>query len=114
MLGEREGSSLPAATTSLCSCKLQEQNVVLFLGQLKHEIIREAFDVAANSQVEVTGGDLVEFGQLRIEHDLLATDQVDPAFDQFHWYREPFDDGGRRFPGHFGLPPCSKGLEKFH
>src|SRR5579862_8261332 len=103
MFGEGVGWSLPAATTSLCSCKLQEQIGVLFLGQLKHKIIWEAFEVAANGQVEVTGRHLVETRQLRIEHNLLTANQVDPAFDQFRRYREPFGDGGRRFPGHYRL-----------
>ena len=31
---------------------------------------------------------LVELGQVGIEHDLVAADQIDPAFDYLDWNRE--------------------------
>ena len=89
-LGEGVGRRLPAAAACLRSCSLQEQRAGLFLRELEHEVRREAADVAAHGQVQVAGGHLVELGQVTVEHDLLAADEVDAAFDDFHG-----DEGAR-------------------
>ena len=64
---------------------------MFFLGRLEHEIFRKAFNVPANGQVEVAGGYLVELCQVGVEHNLVASDKVDAAFDQFDWKGDLLD-----------------------
>jgi hypothetical protein len=54
------------------------------LAQLEHEILREAVEIALDSLVEIEGFHLAEPGEAAIEHDLLAADEVDGPFDDFH------------------------------
>jgi hypothetical protein len=56
---------------------LESQRVRLRLCELKHEVLWKAVRVALDGLVEVESLDLVEFGQVGIEHDLLAADEVD-------------------------------------
>jgi hypothetical protein len=73
---------------------LQSQVFELLFGELEHEVFGEAVEVAAYGQVEVAGRHLVELGEIGeigVQHDLLAADEVDPAFDQF--------DGDRQLDG---------------
>jgi hypothetical protein len=44
----------------------------------------KAAGVAADCQVEVSSGHLVQFGKIAVEHDSLAADRVNAALDQFH------------------------------
>ena len=56
--------------------------------QPEHEVLRETVAVALDGFVQAEGGHLVEVGQVSIEHDLIAADEVDPALDEFGWNRE--------------------------
>jgi hypothetical protein len=55
----------------------------LIFRQLEHEILREPSLVPANRQVEVLRQDPIEFGEVRIHQDLLASNEVNPAGDPF-------------------------------
>ena len=58
-----------------------------------NEIAREAVEVAFYLLVEAPGGNLVEAGQVRIEHRSLAADEIDAAFGQRHRHSERLGDG---------------------
>jgi hypothetical protein len=40
---------------------------------LNHEIGGESASIPFDGQVKIAGGDLIEVGQVRIQHDLLFT-----------------------------------------
>jgi hypothetical protein len=54
----------------------------------KHEVAREAIWVPANLFGEALCRNSIKPRQIRIEHDLLSTDQIDPALDHFGWQRD--------------------------
>ena len=72
---------------------MQPQRFAFLGGQLKHKILRKAVCVTPYGQVEIFGQRLVQLGQVRIKHDLLAADEVDAALD------EPYGYGGRYLIG---------------
>ena len=43
-------------------------------GKLKHKVLREPVSVALNGKMQGFGGNAIEFGEVCIEHDLLAAD----------------------------------------
>jgi len=63
---------------------------------LKHEVVGNPGAIALDRLIQNFCSHLVEFGQARIEHDFLASDEVNPAFDQLNWDREPFGDRGNK------------------
>lgn len=64
--------------------------------KLKHEIGREALEIAFDRLVEVGRCDTIESGQISIQHHLLATDQVDRTLNPLQR-----DDCG--LPGHVAI-----------
>ena len=68
------------------------QSGKLLIRQLKHEIAGEAFEVSLDGAHQDSGLDVIEFGQVLIEHHLLAANQVDAAGDAFNR-----DDGAERW-----------------
>jgi len=54
---------------------MKPQTSGLLFGKLKHKVLREPVGVALNGKIQGFGGNTVEFGQVCIEHDLLAADQ---------------------------------------
>ena len=79
---------------------MKPQTSGLLCGKLKHKVLREPVGVALNGKIQGFGGNTVEFGQVCIEHDLLAADQVDAPFDQLHGHNELVCGG--RLLGHCG------------
>jgi hypothetical protein len=71
------------AAAGFCSCNLQEQRIGFFFREAEHEIGWETLDVAAYGKVQVASGHLVDLGQIGIDHDLVAADEVDFLLDQF-------------------------------
>src|ERR1035441_4025173 len=63
VLGKYIRRCLATSAAFLCSCNLQEQRVIFLLGQLEHEILWEARSVAADGEIQVTGGHAIEFCQ---------------------------------------------------
>ena len=43
--------------------------------------------------VEIESFHLVEPGEVAIEHDLLAADEINAPFDAFHWNRQQAGGG---------------------
>ncbi|MHB1287460.1 MAG: hypothetical protein ACYCYP_13090 [Leptospirales bacterium] len=60
---------------------------------MKHEIVRKTVDVSANLLIQTTGGNPVQLGQVRIEHDLLTPHEKDPGGNGFN-------RNGRKESGH--------------
>src|SRR5438876_4505395 len=52
---------------------------LLFGCETKHEITREAIDIALDLLVERLGGNPVEICQVGVKHDALSPDDEDPA-----------------------------------
>ena len=48
---------------------------------LKRKVLREPVGVTLNGKIQGFGGNAVEFGQVCIEHDLLAADQKYSTLD---------------------------------
>jgi hypothetical protein len=65
-----------------------------FVGrQLKHEVAGEAVSIAADGSVEIFRENLVQIGQISIEHNLLPADEVDLALDKFRRHRRRVNEG---------------------
>src|SRR3990172_9118976 len=56
--------------------------------ELKHKVFRKSFAVPLHRFVEPERGHLIELGQVGIEHDLVAANDVNAAFNQFNGYRK--------------------------
>lgn len=56
---------------------------MLILGSIEseREITGKSILIPFYGLVQCSGGDPVQFRQISIEHDLLATNPIDPAFD---------------------------------
>ena len=54
---------------------MKPQTSGLIVGKLKRKVLREPVGVTLNGKIQGFGGNAVEFGQVCIEHDLLAADQ---------------------------------------
>jgi hypothetical protein len=63
---------------------LESQRPGFLLAQLEHKILGEAVEIALDGLVDIEGFHLAEPGEAAIEHDLLAADEVDAPFDDFH------------------------------
>ena len=50
----------------------------LFLGELKHEVLRKSVVISFHSLVEVEGFHPIEHGQVTVQHNFVFTDEVDP------------------------------------
>ena len=61
----------------------------LLLGELKHEVFGEALTITLDSLIERFGLDAVKLGQVVVEHDLAAANQIDTLLDGLDW-----NDGG--------------------
>jgi hypothetical protein len=61
---------------------------------LEHEVAWKTAQVSLNREVQALGRDLIQGGQIRINHDLLAPDEEDTARDLLE-----ADDFGVRFLG---------------
>ena len=66
--------------------------------ELKGEILGKTLEVAADGLIESFSRHTIELRQIEIEHDLLATDQVDSPFDHLHGDWQPLS--GCFFVGH--------------
>src|SRR5438876_11625644 len=53
---------------------MKPQTSGLVVGKLKRKVLREPVGVALNGKIQGFGGNAVEFGQVCIEHDLLAAE----------------------------------------
>ena len=61
-----------------------EINHHVFLGELKHEVLRKSVKLSFHSLVEVEACHLIELGEVASrEHDFTLADEVDPALDHF-------------------------------
>ena len=58
---------------------------LLFISQLEHEVGWKSFDVALDLLVESFCGNSVECGQVRVEHDAMASNQEDVSFNTLRW-----------------------------
>jgi hypothetical protein len=67
-------------------------------GELKHEIRGKALKVAFDGLVQVKGFNVIEFGEIAINHHPLAANQKDPLFNQL---------GGQKLLSGFGFGPAS-------
>ncbi len=66
-------------------CHFATSKIYLCLGELKHEVFWETLGITLNSSpIQCLCLDLVKLGQVRIEPDLLAANQIDPPLDQLH------------------------------
>ena len=54
---------------------MKPQTSGLVIGKLKHKVLGEPSGVALDGKIQGFGRHTVEFGQVCIEHDLLAADQ---------------------------------------
>ena len=54
---------------------MKPQTSGLIVGKLKRKVLREPVGVTLNGKIQGFGGNAIEFGQVFIEHDLLAADQ---------------------------------------
>ena len=54
---------------------MKPQTSGLVVGKLKRKVLREPVGVALDGKIQGFSGNAVEFGQVCIEHDLLAADQ---------------------------------------
>src|SRR5436190_15131177 len=54
---------------------MKPQTSGLVVGKPKHKVLREPVGVALNGKIQGFGGNAIEFGEVCIEHDLLAADQ---------------------------------------
>jgi len=61
---------------------LRSQSGLFLVGQLEHEILREAREVAPHGLVETSRGHPVERGEVGIEQHLVAADERNPAGDR--------------------------------
>jgi hypothetical protein len=62
---------------------LESQNISLFLGELKHEVLRKSVKISFHSLVEVEGFHPLEHSQVTVQHNFVLTDEVDPPLDHF-------------------------------
>jgi len=53
----------------------------LLCAQLEHEVVGEAFRVAANREVQLFRLDLVELRQMSVQHHLLPANEQNASFD---------------------------------
>jgi len=60
--------------------------------ELEHEVVGEAGTIATNGLIDPTGHDSVQRREIRVEHDPLAADDMDPGLDP----------GGDGLGGHSG------------
>jgi hypothetical protein len=51
---------------------MKPQTNGLLAGKLKHKVLREPVGIALNGKIQGFGGNAIEFGEVCIEHDLLA------------------------------------------
>ena len=65
-----------------CGHNLRPDIRGLLSSQLKHELVSKASDLSGDLFVEAFGRYSVELGQLGVEHDLPAADEVDTALDE--------------------------------
>lgn len=56
--------------------------------QLKHEVRWKPIAIALNRLIQRLGGYVIEIGKVKVEHDLLAPNQIDSALDELYWERE--------------------------
>ncbi len=80
--GLRSPIFAPGLDIAICDLQFPK----LFFGELEHEIFGEAATVAFDGFVKAEGGRLVQLGQVRIKHDLLAANKVDASLDEFERY----------------------------
>jgi len=55
----------------------------LFCGQLEHEVLGKTAQVSLYGAVQRARFNLVKFGQVSVNHDLLAADQIYYSLDPF-------------------------------
>src|SRR6266568_2506006 len=60
---------------------MKPQTSGLVGGKLKRKVLGEPVGVALNGKIQGFGGNAVEYGQVCIEHDLLAADEKYSPFD---------------------------------
>jgi hypothetical protein len=58
-------------------------------GELEHEVLGESLDVAFDRLNDGAGLHPIKLGQVAVEHHALATNEVDTALDDVHWYGKP-------------------------
>ena len=54
---------------------MKPQTSDLIFAKLKRKVLREPVGVALHGEIQGFGGNAIEFGQVCIEHELLAADQ---------------------------------------
>ncbi len=66
------------------------------MGELKGEIFRKAIQIALELLIEARCRNTIKLGQIAIEHDLFAANDIDAACDAFEgnnrlrlWFRHP-------------------------
>ena len=57
------------------------------LRQLKHEIHWKSVNIPFHLLIESSGLCLIKFCEIIIQHDLVISDQIDLAYNEFIWYQ---------------------------
>jgi hypothetical protein len=79
----------------------------LFHLQPEHEIVRKTVPVAFHLFVEPLRGHSVQLGQVRVEHDLVSSNEQNARFDSFRWDdRLCFGFHGLKWRQARSLPAC--------
>jgi hypothetical protein len=60
---------------------LKPQTGDLLLCKLKSKVLRESIGIAFHRKIQRLGGNVVQFSQVCIEHDLLTADEKGPLLD---------------------------------
>lgn len=82
MLGEGVGGEAGVAVSLGTGRKMRPVERLGFgCGEPEHEVGGEALGVALDLFVQAPGGHAVERGEVRIEHDPLAAQEKDAAYD---------------------------------
>ena len=72
---------------------MRPQRIDLITGERKHEVVWEAFEVAADLLVEPFRRNAVELGEVFVKHHFLFSDEINAFLDKFSWD----GDDGRLF-----------------
>ena len=83
LLGKDTKRITAVAAGFFYSSNWEWQSIGFFIGELEHEIVREVAQLALHKLVQIARGHPIQLGEVSIEHDLFAADQVDAAGDAF-------------------------------
>jgi hypothetical protein len=52
---------------------------------LEHEILWEADEVALDCLIQVRGLNLIQRGEIAVEHDFVVSDEINLPLNEFNW-----------------------------